>query len=306
MAKPNVDPRLLAVFAAVVRAGGVTHAAARLGLHKSVVSRSLARLEGELGTRLLRRSTHHLMLTDVGASVLRHAEQVEDAIERIHEVVASHESEVRGMLRVSCSAAVGHLYVLPTILELNERHPKLEVTLELEERFADLVADNLDVVLRLSKLSDSNLVAVKLANNPRTVVAAPSYLEAHGTPTEIEQLRDHSCLLYCNGPRVYDEWEFSGPDGPVSVRVRGLVRVNHGLSLVRAAVAGAGVLMIDRMLLRDELEQGSLVELDFGVAPTLGFPLHALYPAGLVPRKTRVFIDALKQRFATARKARRR
>jgi DNA-binding transcriptional LysR family regulator len=301
----DIDPRLFSVFAAVVRSGGVSRAAARLGLHKSAVSRSLSRLESELGVRLVRRTTHRIALTEVGEQVLRHAEEVEAALARIDEVVAQEESEVRGRLRVSSSAALGHLHVLPVIVALGQRHPALEISLELEERFVDLVAEGFDVALRFAEPRDSSLTGVKLADNPRILVASPSYLAKHGAPGELADLRGHACLLYANGARIYDEWPFVGPGGPVRVRVSGKVCVNHGRSLLDAAVLGAGILLVDRMLIGDELATGALVELLPRFRPALGFPLHALYPGGLVPNKTKVFVAAMKDRLAAGRARRR-
>jgi DNA-binding transcriptional LysR family regulator len=291
------DPQLLAVFAAVARARGVSRAADQLGLSKSVVSRSIARLEAALGARLLVRTTRMVSLTELGELVMGEVEQVENAVERIHEMTGSYEGEIRGKLRVSCSAALGHIYVLPAMLDLATRHPRLEVSLHFEERLVDLVAENIDVVLRFSNLADSSLIAVKLADNPRILVAAPRYLEEHGTPTAVDDLRHHACLLYCNGQTLYDVWEFDCPEGSVHVRVRGQIRLNSGLSLVRAAVAGAGVLLVDRFVLQGELEQGELVELLPASPPSTGFPLHALYAGrGLVPSKTRAFIEAIRER----------
>ena len=291
-----LDPRLLTLFAAVARTQSISRAAAQLGLSKSVASRQLARLEASLGTRLLQRTTRKVRLTDVGEQVLAQVVCIEQVLESIHEIAGSYQQEVRGRLRVSCSAALGRLYVAPALPELAARYPKLVVSLQLEERFVDLVAENIDVALRFSHLADSSLIARKLADNPRVLVAAPKYLQKHGTPTRPQKLAGHQCVLFGNGDRAYDEWEFVGPDGPIHVRVRGQLQINDGLALVEAAVAGAGVLLIDRLVLGREIERGELVELLPNYQPQMGFPLYALYPErAWLPTKTTVFIDFMQR-----------
>jgi DNA-binding transcriptional LysR family regulator len=146
-------------------------------------------------------------------------------------------------------------------------------------------------------LPDSSLVARKLAENPRIVVAAPSYLARAGTPQTPEQLRDHACVLYANGGKVYDEWTFLGAEGPYKVRVTGAIQINDGGALVTAATAGAGVLMIPRQLVAEELARGDLVPVlrDCQLPP--GSPIYAVYPArDWLALKTSAFIGFMQER----------
>lgn len=293
----SVDPRLLLLFTTVARARSISRAAALAGLSKSVVSRRLAQLEEELGVRLLQRTTRSLTLTEVGEEVLRQAAQIEHALEGITEATGRHRDEVRGRLRVSCSTALGRRHVAPLLPELIARHPDLEVALHLEDRFVDLVTESFDVALRVTQPADSSLVARKLSENPRVLVAAPRYLDKHGAPSRPQKLVHHTCLAYASGSRVFDEWAFIGPAGPVRVRVRGRLQLNDGEALIDAAVAGAGILAIDRLLLRDEIERGALVSLLPDYAPAPGPPIHALYPArAFLPSKVSAFIDLVEAR----------
>lgn len=291
-----LDPRLLQVFAAVVRAGSVSRAAPILGISKSVVSRRVAQLESELGAQLLRRTTREMSPTELGAEVLRRAEAIEAALVGVHELVQAHQGQARGSLRVACSGALGHVYLVPLCIELAAEHPELDINLHFEERFVDLVGEGFDVALRFAELADSSLRALKLAEVRRVVVAAPAYLARHGTPSRLDELRDHRCVLFCTDERVYDEWTFTGPDGQRhAVRVQGQLRLSAGLAMVRAAVLGAGVLCIDRLILQGELERGELVPILPGFEPTRGPSLYALYSGReRVPRKTRAFLDRLK------------
>jgi DNA-binding transcriptional LysR family regulator len=294
----DIDPRLLQVFAAVVRSGSITRAAARLGLSKSVVSRRLVQLEQLLGAQLLRRSTRQMTPTELGALVARQAEAVEAATAGVRELVQGHHGEARGRLRVACSAALGQLYVLPMCMELAAEHPALDITLHLEERFVDVVGEGFDIALRFADLADSSLISLKLADVRRVVAASPAYLEQHRVPEHPDDLADHDCVLFCNGERVYDEWLFTGLDGADHrVRVRGQLRLNAGIPMVRAALNGAGIVCIDRFIIRAEIERGELVPLLPRYPPAMGFSLYALH-AGRerVPRKTRIFLERLQTR----------
>lgn len=303
MAQPSsagaLDPRLVLLFITVARARSLSRAAAQVGLSKSVVSRQIARLEAELGARLLQRTTRSLSLTEVGEEVLRQATQVEQALGGIAELAGRHREQARGRLRVSCSTGLGRRHVAPALPELVRRHPDLDVALHLEDRFVDLIAEGFDVALRVTAPTDSSLVARKLSDNPRVVAASPGYLERHGTPSRPQKLSQHACLVYCSGARTFDEWSFAGPSGPVRVRVRGRLHMNDGPTLIDAAVAGAGVLAIDRLLVRDELRRGALVELFLDYPPEPGPPIYAVYPArAWLPGKTSVFVDFIARKLS--------
>lgn len=292
-----IDPRLLPLFMAIARTRSMSRAATQLNLSRSVVSRQLARLEEDLGVRLVQRTTRRLGLTEVGELVLRQAEQVERALEGVAQLTSSYRKQVRGRLRVTCSMALGRRHVAPLLPELVAPYPALEVSLHLEDRLVDIIAEEVDVALRVSHLPDSSLVARKLADNPRVLVAAPGYLHRRRKLERPEQLAEHNCLLYVQGSQVYDEWRIIGPEGLVKVRVHGQVQVNDGQALIDAAVAGTGVLNIDRLLLRDEVDRGALVEVLPGYRPEPGPPIYAVYPAReFLPSKTAVFIDFIERR----------
>lgn len=292
-----IDPRLLPLFMAIARTRSMSRAATQLHLSRSVVSRQLARLEADLGVRLVQRTTRRLGLTEVGELVLRQAEQVERALDGVAQLTSSYRKQVRGRLRVTCSMALGRRHVAPLLPELVAPYPALEVSLYLEDRLVDIIAEDVDVALRVSHLADSSLVARKLADNPRVLVAAPGYLRRRRKLEQPGQLAEHNCLLYVQGSHVYDEWRLVGPEGPVRVRVHGQVQVNDGQALIDAAVAGTGVLNIDRLLLRDEIERGALVEVLSDYRPEPGPPIYAVYPAReFLPSKTAVFIDFIERR----------
>ena len=294
------NPQHLAIFAAIIQAGSISAAAAKLGCGKSVVSRQLAKLEEELGARLIQRSTRHLALTEIGQLVLQQARQIEHALENIGQITDHYQQQVRGTLRVSAAVSAQRVLV-PLLAEFTLQYPQVKIVLQLDDRLVDLIAEQVDVAIRTSALVDSSLVARKLADNASIIVAAPSYLARAGTPRTPQELRGHACLLYVNGGHVYDQWTFVGDDGVYAVQVDGPLHINDGGSLVMAAMAGAGVVRVQRTLLGPELARGELVQLlaDYPLPPSP--TSYAIYPAReFLPLKTAAFIDFLQQRMRAA------
>ena len=290
-----LDTQRLAVFAAIVQAGSISRAALKLNLDKSVVSRQLARLETELGSKLIQRSTRRMALTEIGSMLFDEARRIDQALANIEQLADQYRGEVRGKLTVSCSFASRRLMV-PLVIEFSRHYPEVDVSLQMDDRLVDLIAEQIDVAIRASQLADSTLVARKLADSPRVLVAAPAYIERHGTPASPAELKKHACLVYAVGTRARDEWRFVGPDGEQSVRVRGRLQVNDGGSLVDAACAGVGITLIDRLLVEQDLAEGRLVALLPQYRPPHGPPVYAVYPAraGLAP-KTAAFVAFLQQ-----------
>ena len=274
-----LNPQLLTTFSAIVNAGSISAAANRLGCGKSVLSRQLARLEADLGARLIQRTTRKLTLTEVGKVVLLEAQQISRALNNVAQISGQFQQEVRGPLRVACPRPLGQRHLVPLITEFTRLHPLVEMTLLVEDRMTDLIAEQVDVAIRAAQLEDSTLVARKLADNPRALVAAPAYLARAGTPRSPEDLAQHECLLWTRDNRVYDEWPL-GVDGTTTlVRVQGRIHVNDGMALAATACAGAGITLIDRLLVEQELADGTLVELLTHCSLPPGPPLYAVYPA---------------------------
>jgi len=166
-----------------------------------------------------------------------------------------------------------------------------------DDRMVDLIAEHIDVALRVAHLEDSTLVARKLCDNPRVLVASPAYLARRGTPQVPTDLLGHNCLLYSSRARVFDEWSFTKDGVHTPVRAPGKIHINDGMALVAAAVAGGGAMVIDRLLVDHELADGSLVQLlpDYQLRP--GQPVYAVYPARpWLAFKTATFVAFLQER----------
>lgn len=295
-----LNPQHLATFSAIVSAGSISKAAARLGCGKSVISRQLAKLEADLGTRLIQRTTRRLTLTEVGEVVLQEAQQIERSLANVEQITGQFQQDVRGRLRVACPRPLGQRYLMPLLTEFMLLHPLVEITLVVEDRITDLIAEQIDVAIRVAHLEDSTLVARKLASNPRVLVAAPGYLARAGTPQTPEDLSQHNCLLFISGSTVWNEWSFSDGATSVSISAQGSIRMNDGMALAASACTGAGITVLDRLMVDQELTSGALVELLPAYRLNSGPSIYAVYPARKwLARKTTAFVAFLQEKFLT-------
>lgn len=292
-----MNPQRLAQFSAIVQAGSISKAALTLGCGKSVLSRQLAKLESELGARLIQRSTRRLKLTEIGELVFAQARHIDQAMGNIEQLTEQYQSEVKGCLRVACPRPLGQRYLVPLLIEFTRLHPLLDVALSVDDRMVDLIAEHIDVGIRVAHLEDSTLVARKLGENPRVMVAAPDYVAHASTLLAPQDLALHECLVYTSAARVFDHWSLLRGGETTVVQVRSRIQINDGMALVAAACAGGGVLAIDRLLVDEELASGALVRVlpEYSLRP--GQPIYAVYPARpWLAFKTATFISFLQGR----------
>lgn len=194
----------LILLADVVDCGSFSSAADRRAVTRSLVSKQIARLEQDLGVRLVHRTTRSLGLTDAGRAIYQHACSLRNQLQETDALVASLRDEVSGELRISSTTHFGRLHVLPVVQKLISDHPALQVELRLEDRYVDIVGERYDVAVRIAEPDDSSLVARKLADNPFLMVASPAYLERQGTPRSIEDLNDHHFVVYAGDNGTVD------------------------------------------------------------------------------------------------------
>ena len=295
-----LNPQHLATFSAIVSAGSISKAATRLGCSKSVISRQLTKLEADLGTRLVQRTTRRLTLTEVGEVVLQEAQQIDRSLANVEQITGQFQQDVRGRLRVACPRPLGQRYLSLLLTEFMLLHPLVEITLVVEDRITDLVAEQIDVAIRVVHMEDSTLVARKLANNPRVLVAAPSYLKRAGTPQTPEDLEQHNCLLFISGNTVWSDWVFSDGTSSFAISARGNTRMNDGMALAASACTGAGITVLDRLMVEPELASGALVEVMPDYRLNSGPSIYAVYPARKwLARKTTAFVAFLQAHFLT-------
>jgi DNA-binding transcriptional LysR family regulator len=287
----------IAVFVRVVERGSFTLAADDLGFSRAVVSKYLSRLEERLGARLLNRTTRRLSLTEAGAALFEASRGALERIEDAEQAVARLQAAPRGRLRISAPMSFGILHLGPALADFAQSYPEVTLDVRLDDRFVNLVEEQVDVAVRIGTLTDSALVARKLAPVRSVACASPAYLAEHGEPETPQDLAAHDCLLYSYLSSA-NVWRFVDPDGNDNpVAVTGSLRINNGIVLAEAAVAGRGIVMGPTFYVGPLIREGKLRPvLPRYKLPELG--LHAVYPQrGYVAPKVRVFVDFLAQRF---------
>jgi len=285
----------LRVFCRVLESNSFAQAARDLGLSAGMVSKHVARLEGELGTRLLNRTTRRVNATEAGRGYYRRAQQILRALDEAEEEISALGETPRGWLKVSMPLDFGLSYLAPLVADFLAAQPQMSLEAIYEDRTVDLVSEGFDLAVRVGSMPDSSLIGRKLAEDRDIVCASPDYLRLHGTPQHPGELREHAHLSYHYWPGN-DSYTFHGPDGQISVYWRSRLRANNGSSLVAAAVRGLGIIALPTFIVGDALRRGELVQIlpDYRMET---ISIYALYPhRTLVSAKLRAFVDFLAAR----------
>ncbi|WP_205190217.1 LysR family transcriptional regulator, partial [Burkholderia sp. LMG 13014] len=236
----DVNLNRLAIFVAVVDAGSLTAAAERLGLAKTVVSTHMQRLESEVGANLLVRTTRRLSVTDAGRAFYDACRDIVRATESALDAVSSDAGPLRGTLRVSVPIDYGALVVAPAVVALRDRHPGLDVELVANDRVVDLVADNLDVAIRIGRLADSNYRAAQLGTYEKWLVASPAFVARHGRPHDPDALAALPFVMLSSLPRPHTIELEDANGGNASVRCVAPVVSNTATTCRAIVLAGGG------------------------------------------------------------------
>jgi len=285
------------VFAQVVEAKSFSAAADRLGMSKSLASRHVSALERSLSVKLLNRSTRKLSLTEAGALFYEHCARIVQEAELAEQRLSRTQSEPAGLVRVTAAPAFAVRHVLPALSEFYQRYPKIRVSLSCSNRTLDLGEDAFDLGIRISVNPAPNLVARKLAANRAVLCASPAYLERHGTPRRIEDLRKHECVLFAPFASK-GRWTLRRDGRKFSVPVAGMFETDE-MDVVRAAVvAGMGIGIVPVYMVGDALRQGGLVPLlrRYQVVPQSAIYLVYL-PNRTLSSRVRALINFLVERF---------
>ncbi len=287
--------RRLALLAYVIDAGGYAPAARKLGLTRSAVSKQISALEDSFGTRLIQRNSRQLRPTEVGERLYQTGVRIVAELEQASREARSMSDGVAGTLKVTAPLDLGERMVAPLMAELSREYPNLHVELHLDDRTVDLIADGVDVAIRIGVLEDSALQMRRLAVIEQWLCASPGYLEARGVPQTPDDLADHDCILY-----TFDDeplrWTFIENGRERDVRVNGRVWANSGGCLKAFAVAGAGIVMLASPMLQQALDQGQLVAI-LTDCQVPSCTLSAIYPSRKhLDPKVRAFVDLAAER----------
>ena len=286
-----MDLEDLRTFVDVADAGGVSAAARRLGVSKSIVSRRLFRLEAELGIQLLARTTRGAALTEAGVTFREHAARVCAEIDIAFETILP-AGELRGRLRIAAPLSLGPTHLAPVFAEMARRHPMLHIQASYSDRFVDIIGEGFDCAIRVGYLSDSNLIARRVGPVTGKLVASPDYIGKHGAPETPDELLTHQALM-----QGTETWQFMDGDKTISIHPQGRFKADNGTALAAAAVAGLGIAWLPDHLIKGYLDSGALVQ----VMPRYPVPTGGIFvvrPPGQHPtRKVRVLTELLIEHF---------
>jgi len=296
MERSSVDLLDVVAFVRVAETGAFARAAERMGMSKSIVSRRVARLEQQLGARLLTRTASGAQATVTGEAYYARAANILAELEAAREVVADAVTQIAGPIRLAGPLSFGTQHLAPALADFAKLHPKVELDIAFEDRTVDLVSGGFDLAVRLGTLEDSALVARKIAPLRRVVLAAPSYLDSRGRPSRPRDLDRHDLLIYANAGRA-EQWRFRSGKGWEQVRVRPRLRTDNGEMLRAAAVAGLGVCILPSFIAAPAIEDGSL-EVILRDHPLEEGGVHVVMPPGrATTARVRALVDFLASRF---------
>jgi DNA-binding transcriptional LysR family regulator len=292
MEHSSVDLLDVLAFVRVVETGAFSRAAERMGMSKSIVSRRVARLEEQLGARLLTRSASGAQATNAGQAYYERASNILCELDAAKEVVADAVTQVAGPIRLTAPLSFGVGHLAPALADFAAAYPRVELDISFEDRTVDLVAGGFDLAVRLGTLEDSALIARRIAPSRRILVGSPAYLDARGRPEHPRDLAAYDHLVYGN-----EQWRFRVGNRWENVRLKPRLRADNGEMLRAAAAAGLGLCVLPTFIASPALESGALVPLlrDFPM-PEAG--LHILMPPGrAATARVRALSDFLAARF---------
>ncbi len=285
-------------FLDVMDTGTVSGAAARSNLSKSVVSKRIADLEAALGAALFQRHAGRISPTESAEEL---ALRLRPALAEMNDAVESAAwgmAGLRGLLAIAAPMSFGTSHLSPVIADFARQHPDLEITLDYDDRVMDLVRGRFDVAVRIGQLRDSGLIARKLCEDPRVIVASADYVARRGAPESLDDLQTHSCIGYLN-VQATGVWQFLGDDGAVTgVPMQSRLSANNGEAMRDMAIAGLGIALLPMFVAHEALQKGHLIRVAGKLKPT-PLPISVVWPpVKPMPMKLRAIVDHLAKAFA--------
>lgn len=290
----------LRIFLAVAGASSLSAAARQLDTGPMQVSRRISSLEGELDVRLFHRTTRSVSLTAEGEAFLPYATTMVEAEDSARAELHPSPAHAGGVLRLTAPSVFGQAIVLPLLPRMLERHPDLRIDLDLSDRVVDIVGQGFDLALRVATLGDSELVARRIAANPRVICAAPGYLQRHGLPSTLAELERHQCIVLHAVPR----WPFVVDGELQRRRVHSRVVTSSVDAARTAALQGLGLAMLTYWDVHEHLAAGSLAAVVLQDAAMEDLSVWAVMPTRrYVPPRVKVFLEALEQELGRLQQA---
>lgn len=286
------------IFARVAAVQNLSAVGIELGLTPGTISKRIQALEDYLSARLFDRTTRSIRITEEGAAFLAHVERILQEVEAARASVDDRVTKPKGTLRIAAPACLGRRYVAPALCAFSRAYPEIAVHVDLADRPVNLQEEGYDIAIRTGVLSDSSLIAKRLAPDRHLIAASPAYLARKGRPLQPDDLADHDCLMLGDNR----QWTLAKKGAEAIVRVGGPLRSNNGELLCHAAVEGLGLIRASELEVLPELRAGKLAAVlpDWEVASNSA--VWALYPSArhVLPRM-RVLLDFLGTWFREAR-----
>jgi DNA-binding transcriptional LysR family regulator len=277
----------LQTFVEVADAGGVSAAARRLGVSKSIVSRRLFRLEADLGVQLVARTTRGAALTEAGHTFRDHAARVAVEIDAARDTIKP-AGELSGRLRVAMPLTFGPTHFAPVLAQMARRHPRLHIHSTYSDRFVDLISEGFDCAIRVGYLQDSSLIARRVGVIYGKLVASPEYIEAHGAPESPDDIAGHQAVM-----QGTETWHFTDGDRIVTVNPQGRFKADNATALASAAASGLGIAWLPDCITDEYVSRGALVPIMTRYPPPSA-GVYVIRPPGQHPlRKVRVLTELL-------------
>jgi len=287
----------MSVFVEVVERGGFTAAEDKIGLSRAQISKLVMQLEEHLGTRLLNRTTRKISLTEMGRLYYERCKALLIEVDEIDSMASEQTGAPRGTLTIGAPSSFGTLHFKEVITEYMKQYPQVQISLQLTDRFVDVVDEGFDVVIRIAELADTSLIVRKLSTCKLVYCASPTYLKAFGVPKVPQDLALHHCLLYSNTDKP-GRWKFYGPAGIENVSVSGPLTADNGDILRAAALSDLGVAFMPTFIVGDDIRSGALQQVLSNYCPP-ELAINAVFPSRrYLSAKVRTFIDFAVDFFA--------
>ncbi|WP_298440371.1 LysR family transcriptional regulator [uncultured Ferrimonas sp.] len=288
----------LLLFVDVVQQGSFTKAAALHDMDNSSLSKQIKKLEANLGVQLLNRSTRSFSLTPAGEEILAQAKTLKQTLDQIQGIADAYQSQPKGNLRIASPVYFGQQYLQPVIAQFLQRYPDVQLSLALDDKKADIIADHIDLAFRIGKMPDSNLIAKKIASTHLALVASQDFIQQHGRPTTLAELLALPAVIYSNGDLIWDQLQISAePNGAlITAKMRGNYRTSDIRALLDAVSAGMGYALIDLSHLQRPIDQLQLEPLLTDHRLSCGDTgIYAVYPHRKQTKLVAEFIHAVEQ-----------
>lgn len=283
------------LFVDVVNCRSYTKAADKRHITRSVISKQISKLETEVGARLFHRTTRSLSLTEIGRVVYHQALKFREHLEETEILVERYQQTVQGLLRITCPSHFGILHVQPVVCRFMQDYPDVQIELSFENRYTDIVAEGIDLAVRITHPQDSNLIALKLADNPVKMVASPEYLNQYQEPQQMEDLKRHRCIVYAAEGVLVDHWQYYENETVRTVQVNPIYLANDGNLLLEATKAGMGIGLLATFMLKQALQNKELVPVLPAIQLAPYSPIYVMYSSREhLPPKTEIFLKYLK------------